>query len=168
VKVHIKVVGDGIQLKDLVMMQYAKSEAHYLFVLRFRIGNEYYKDTAFVRRSYQQMEAVFNGGALVNDDDEVQLLLSANELINIKLKDINGLDRTSSSWIHFGVSFVRVRDQNQLENFIAFIYDEISNKCKGQSEQQAVADDDNNFLMFYDMYKGEITKKVDLSQERAL
>jgi hypothetical protein len=124
-------VGDGIQLKDLVMMQYAKSEAHYLFVLRFRIGNQYYKDTAFVRRSYQQMEAVFNGGALVNDDDEVQLLLSANELINIKLKDINGLDRTSSSWIHFGVSFVRVRDQNQLENFIAFIYDEISNKCKG-------------------------------------
>jgi hypothetical protein len=59
-----------------------------------------------------------------------------------------------------------------LENFIAFIYDEISNiisnKRKGSSEQQAIADDDNNFLMFYDMYKGEITKKVDLRQEGAL
>tara|TARA_B110000285_G_C14751284_1_gene435298 strand:+ start:272 stop:439 length:168 start_codon:yes stop_codon:yes gene_type:complete len=55
-----------------------------------------------------------------------------------------------------------------LENFIAFIYDEISNKRKGPSEQQAIADDDNNFLMFYDIYKGKITKKVDLRQEGAL
>jgi hypothetical protein len=75
------------------MMQYAKSERHYLFVLRFLLGSDLdYKYTVFVRKSYQEMEAVFNGRALINDEDEVQLLLSSNDMINIKLTAIKSLE----------------------------------------------------------------------------
>ena len=64
------------------------------------------------------------------------MLLGSDNLIKTKVINLKDMDKTPT---HFRASFVRVRDETQPENFIAFIYDEIN-------------DEVSNFLMIYDIY----------------